>query len=44
MYSTLIEELERTYIFDKVALCKETVQLWYALKIDYKKIKCNCVW
>jgi spore photoproduct lyase len=44
MYSTLIEELKRTYMFDKVALCKETVQMWDALKMDYKRIRCNCVW
>jgi len=44
MYSTLIQELKTTYKFDKVALCKETIQMWDALKMDWKKIRCNCVW
>ena len=44
MYSTLINQLQRKYGFDKVALCKETVEMWNALKTDYKKIRCNCVW
>ena len=44
MYSTLIQELKTTYKFDKVALCKETIQMWDALKMDYKKIRCNCIW
>ncbi|MFQ6035817.1 MAG: spore photoproduct lyase family protein, partial [Sedimentisphaerales bacterium] len=44
MYSTLINQLQSKYGFDKVALCKETVEMWNALKMNYKKIKCNCVW
>jgi len=44
MYSTIINQLQSKYNFSKVALCKETVEMWNALKIDYKKIKCNCVW
>lgn len=44
MYSTLIQALRDTYIFDRISLCKETVQMWNALKMDYQKIKCNCVW
>lgn len=44
MYSEIIQELRNKYNFNKVALCKETVQTWKALKMDYKKIRCNCVW
>ncbi|MGQ9818252.1 MAG: hypothetical protein ACUVQ3_09965, partial [bacterium] len=44
MYATLIEKLKTDYNFEKVALCKETIQMWDALKMNYKKIKCNCVW
>jgi len=44
MYSTLIEELRTTYDFDEVALCKETIQVWDDLKMDYREIRCNCVW
>jgi len=44
MYSVLINQLESKYRFNKIALCKETVEMWNALEMDYKKIKCNCVW
>ncbi|MDH4223290.1 MAG: three-Cys-motif partner protein TcmP [candidate division Zixibacteria bacterium] len=43
MYSEIIQQLRTKYSFDKIALCKETVQTWKALKMDYKKIRCNCV-
>lgn len=43
MYSTLIQELHTTYNFHTVALCKETIQVWDALKMDYREIRCNCV-
>lgn len=44
MYKTLISYLKTKYKFINVALCKETVKMWEALEMDYKKIKCNCVW
>ena len=44
MYLTIIEQLKSEYSFKNVALCKETVEMWNALKIDYKKIRCNCIW
>lgn len=44
MYSMIIQKLKNRYSFDKIALCKETVQMWDVLKMDYKKIRCNCVW
>jgi len=44
MYLTIIKQLKLKNNFDKVALCKETVQMWNTLEMDYKKIKCNCVW
>jgi len=44
IYSTIIKKLRSRYGFNKVALCKETVEMWDALKMDYKKIRCNCVW
>jgi len=44
IYLTIINELKSKYSFNKVALCKETVQMWDALRMDYKKIRCNCVW
>ena len=44
MYLIIIDELNNKYKFTNVALCKETVEMWNALKIDYKKISCNCIW
>jgi spore photoproduct lyase len=43
MYSTMIRQLEGRYNFTKIALCKETVQMWNSLKMDYQRIKCNCL-
>ncbi|MBT9132726.1 MAG: Spore photoproduct lyase [Syntrophomonadaceae bacterium] len=43
MYSAMISRLKERYDFRKVALCKETVQMWDSLRMDYRKIKCNCL-
>ncbi|MEW6674806.1 MAG: radical SAM protein [Nitrospirota bacterium] len=43
MYSTVIEHLKSKYNYSNVALCKETMKMWSSLKMDYKKIKCNCI-
>jgi spore photoproduct lyase len=42
MYSYLINRLSESYQFTDVALCKETVEMWEKLGLDYKKIRCNC--
>ncbi len=44
MYATLINQLKGNYNYSEVALCKETVAMWAKLGMDYKKIKCNCIW
>jgi spore photoproduct lyase len=44
MYSELINYLKESYSFTEVALCKETVETWGKLGLDYKAIKCNCIW
>jgi len=44
MYVTIITFLKNNYNYSNVALCKETVAMWGSLGMDYKKIKCNCVW
>jgi len=44
MYTTVIDQLKNKYKFSKVALCKETVKMWDALKMNYMRIRCNCVW
>jgi len=44
MYATLINKLRERYNYSDIALCKETVAMWGQLGMDYKKIKCNCIW
>jgi len=44
MYATLIAVLKNNCNYSDVALCKETVAMWGSLDMDYKKIKCNCIW
>ncbi|MCL0043562.1 hypothetical protein M1M96_00490 [Peptococcaceae bacterium] len=44
MYTTLADALEEKYGFNSIGLCKETIKMWSELGMNYKKIKCNCVW
>ena len=44
MYATITSQLKHEFNYDEIALCKETVAMWAKLGMDYKKIKCNCVW
>ena len=44
MYSKLINSLKADYDYENVALCKETLEVWEKLHLDYQKIRCNCVW
>lgn len=44
MYKKLLSYLSKKYNYSNVALCKETKALWKVLRLDYRKIKCNCVW
>jgi spore photoproduct lyase len=44
MYSKLIEYLNAKYNYKNVALCKETLEIWKMLRMDFRKIKCNCIW
>jgi spore photoproduct lyase len=43
MYSSIITYLKQKYRYDKIALCKETNAMWQKLEMDYKTIKCNCI-
>lgn len=43
MYSSIIAYLKKKYHYDKIALCKETKAMWQKLDMDYKTIKCNCI-
>ena len=44
MYSAVIDHLFKRYHYTNVALCKETKAMWQKLGMDYKNIKCNCIW
>ena len=51
MYLILMRHLKEKYDYTKISLCKETIQMWEKLKskfespdMNYKKIRCNCVW
>ena len=44
MYATIINQLKKIYNYSDIALCKETVVMWEKLGMDYRKIKCNCIW
>ena len=43
MYSTIINYLKKEYDYTNVALCKETVEIWNKLGMDYRRIRCNCI-
>jgi len=42
-YNTIIKYLKSKYNYTRVALCKETIEIWDKLGMDYKKIRCNCL-
>jgi spore photoproduct lyase len=44
MYIAIINHLKKNYDYNEVALCKETLAMWGSLGMDYRKIKCNCIW
>ena len=44
IYATIINFLRQRYDYNDIALCKETLAMWGRLGMDYKKIKCNCIW
>jgi len=43
MYSLIRDTLEEDYGYNDIALCKETIEMWEKLGMNYKKIKCNCI-
>jgi spore photoproduct lyase len=44
MYSAIIRQLRDKYDYDRVALCKESIEMWDSLDMDYHRIRCNCIW
>jgi len=43
MYANLIDHLKSKWSFKKIALCKETLAMWRKLRMNYKRIRCNCI-
>jgi len=43
MYTTVIDKL-KSYGLKHYAVCKDTVQIWKALKLNMNAVTCNCVW
>jgi spore photoproduct lyase len=43
MYLSMVKHLERDHGYDRIALCKETVEMWDGLGYDYRDITCNCL-
>ncbi len=44
MYNTIIEHLKTKHNYTSIAICKETLEIWKELGLDYTKCRCNCVW
>jgi spore photoproduct lyase len=42
MYSAIINYLEEKN-YDKIALCKETREMWERLGLNWRNIRCNCL-
>jgi len=42
MYSAVIERLKSKHNYRRIALCKETVGMWNALGMNYRRMRCNC--
>jgi len=43
MYSTVISYLKENYDYSNIALCKETLEMWEKLGLDWRDIRCNCI-
>lgn len=43
MYSVIKGYLEKEYGYKDIGLCKESIEVWDELDLDWKEIKCNCV-
>jgi spore photoproduct lyase len=44
MYKEIIEHLREKYDYNDVSLCKETLELWKMLDMNFEQIRCNCIW
>jgi DNA repair photolyase len=44
-YTGLVDKiyLKSNYDFSNVALCKETIEMWEKIGLDFRKIRFNCM-
>jgi spore photoproduct lyase len=43
IYKTIIKYLKKEYKFERIGLCKETLEIWEKLGMNIKENKCNCI-
>ncbi len=43
MYSFIIDYLRKSYSYNSIALCKESMKIWDDLHLNYQEMKCNCI-
>ncbi len=43
LYSEMMAYIKSKYNYSNIAFCKETVEVWNRLGLDYKEIHCNCI-
>jgi len=43
LYSFLINYLKKQHQYNHIALCKESIEVWDKLGMDWKNIRCNCL-
>lgn len=43
IYSELFAYMRESHGYKRFAMCKETIEMWRKLGMDYKKIRCNCI-
>jgi len=43
VYAFLISYLKEKYQYSSIALCKESIEVWEKLGMDWRNIKCNCL-
>lgn len=42
-YKVIISHLKETYKYERVGICKDTIEMWDALGLDFRDIICNCL-
>jgi spore photoproduct lyase len=43
IYKAILSYLSKEYGYKDIALCKEDVQMWQSLELNWKNCKCNCI-